>query len=420
MLVMQGSGKPRGLRAVLGMFAVFVAVAVSGCETSGSRVAARGPGSQGGGPSQGAVAPQVPSGATLVPNVERVQPGQAGAQQAGQAAVPRVALLLPLSGSNGNLGRALQEAAQLAVFDNADQSFILITKDTRSTPAGAAAAAEAAVNEGARLIVGPLTAAETAAVAPRALPQGVSILSLSNDRGVSQTGVWTFGHTPQGQMAALISYARGRGLSRFAVLVPNNPFGLAVEDTVRAQGATVVANERYDATPVEAVQRIGAVGGFDALVVPDLPSGLLVIGPLLGQNNISTERVRLLGSQFMETDGRLSREPTLQGAWFAAPPADVRTEFERRYRAAYGRAPARLATLGYDAVALAAVLAKMPGGPDFSQAALTNPAGFSGMDGVFRLREDGTVERSYAIYELVPGSPRMIEPGRRSFADATR
>jgi branched-chain amino acid transport system substrate-binding protein len=420
MLVMQGKGRPRRLRAGLGLLAVLAAIAVSGCETSsGPRVAARGPGSQGGGPSQGAVAPQVPRDATLVPNVERVQQGQSGAP-AGQAALPRVALLLPLSGSNAGIGRALQEAAQLAVFDNADQSFVLITKDTRSSPAGAAAAAEAAVNEGARLIVGPLTAAETAAVAPRALPQGISILSLSNDRGVSQTGVWTFGHTPQEQMAALITHARSRGLSRFAVLVPNNPFGLAVADSVRAQGATIVANERYDSTPVEAVQRIGAVGGFDALVAPDLPAGLLVIGPLLGQNNISTERVRLLGSQFMETDARLNREVSLQGAWFAAPPADIRTEFERRYRGAYGRAPARLATLGYDAVALAAVLAKSPGGPDFSQAALTNPTGYAGMDGVFRLRGDGTVERSYAIYEVTPTGPRMIEPGRRSFADATR
>lgn len=409
----------RRLRAAFGVLAVAAAVVLSGCETSsGARVAARGPGSQGGGPSQGAVAPQVPSGATLVPNVERVQlqAGQTGADQS----TPRVALLLPLSGSNAPLGRQMQEAAQLAVFDNADQTFQLITKDTRSTPAGAAAAAEAAVNEGARLIVGPLTAAETAAVAPRALPRGVQMLSLSNDRGVSQTGVWTMGHTPQGQMAALIGYARSRGLSRYALLVPNNPFGLAVEDSVRGQGVTIVANERYDGTPVEAVQRLGAVGGFDALVLPDLPSGLLVIGPLLGQNNISTASVRLLGSQFIETDGRVAREPTLQGAWFAAPPSDVRGEFERRYRGAYGRAPPRLATLAYDAVALAAVLAKAPGGADFSQAALTNPAGFGGMDGVFRLREDGTTERSYAIYEVSAGGTRMIEPGRRSFADATR
>ncbi|MBY0332653.1 MAG: ABC transporter substrate-binding protein, partial [Acetobacteraceae bacterium] len=62
----------------------------------------------------------------------------------------RVGLLLPLSGGNRALGAAMLNAAQLALFDQADPRVELVPRDTGGTAGGAAEATRAALADGAR------------------------------------------------------------------------------------------------------------------------------------------------------------------------------------------------------------------------------------------------------------------------------
>ncbi len=370
----------------------------------------------------------------------------------------RVALLVPLSGPNAAIGRALLDAAELAVFEVGDENFTLLPRDTAGTPEGAAAAADAAIYAGARLIVGPLFAAEVPAVAERAQPAGVSVLSFSNDLSVAAPGVYVMGVPPRAQIARVIEFAHSRGLSRFAALLPNNSYGAAVENALYATtnmvGGQLTAIERYDpgttdASPVvrrlasyearrasleqqrreletrgdevsrqalrrlEGIDTIGEVR-FDAVLLPDFGERLLAIAPLLPYYDIDPARVRFLGSALWD-EPRVTREPALVGGWFAGPPPESRDAFAKRYRDVYRRDPPRVATVAYDATALAAVLARAEGGPDFSQEAITNPIGFAGMDGVFRLMPDGSIERHLAIVEVRRNGFRTISPAPDSF-----
>ena len=71
----------------------------------------------------------------------------------------RVALLLPFTASNEaaqKVAAAMFDAAQLAAFDAGDDRFLLIPKDTKGRPEGAAAAARSALADGAEIILGPL------------------------------------------------------------------------------------------------------------------------------------------------------------------------------------------------------------------------------------------------------------------------
>ncbi|MBN8898914.1 MAG: penicillin-binding protein activator, partial [Rhodospirillales bacterium] len=115
----------------------------------------------------------------------------------------RVAILLPLSGPRADLGQAMLQAAQLAL--PAPDSPPLSVKDTRGTPEGAAAAAQQAMAEGVGIILGPLTSAETAAVAPIARNAGVPVLAFTNDPSQAQPGVWTLGITPGQQIRRLLA-----------------------------------------------------------------------------------------------------------------------------------------------------------------------------------------------------------------------
>jgi ABC-type branched-subunit amino acid transport system substrate-binding protein len=392
--------------------------------------------------------------AEVAPAPGEVPPAQTGV---------RVALLVPLSGPNAALGKALLDAAQLAVFEVGDDQLVLLPRDTGGTPEGAATAADAVIAAGARLIVGPLFGADVPAVAAKARPAGVSVLSFSNDLSVAGPGVFIMGVPPRAQIDRVIAFARSRGLTRYAALLPNNSYGVAVENALRASAQRVDGQvsviERYDpatsdASPVvrrlasyearranlqqqrkelegkedeaskqalrrlEGTDTLGEVR-FDSLVLPDFGDRLLSIAPLLPYYDIDPNRIRLLGTSLWD-DIRVTREPSLIGGWFAAPPPEAREPFSKRYREVYKREPPRLATIAYDATALAAVLARSEGGPDFRVEAITNPVGFAGMDGVFRLLPDGSIERALAVIEIRRNSFRTISPAPETFEEQSQ
>ena len=165
--------------------------------------------------------------------------------------LPVVAILLPLSGRDAQLGQQLLEAAELGLFDAADERFTLLPVDTGGTPAGAVEAAEKAIGQGARLILGPLFGAEAAAVGPIAKSAGVNVVTFSNDQSVAGDNVFVFGFLPRPQVERAVAYAAAKGSKRFALLAPRGGFGDTVSDELRkAAGnarAQVTRTETYDA-----------------------------------------------------------------------------------------------------------------------------------------------------------------------------
>ena len=127
--------------------------------------------------------------------------------------------------------------------------------------------------------------------------------------------------------------------------------------------------------------------------------------------------MQLLGSGLWDVPD-IGSEPALVGGWFAASPPEARqTLCEQRYHATYGHDPPRLASLGYDAAALAAVLAQADGGEPFSQQAILNPNGFTGVDGLFRFTPGGLVQRGLAVLEVEPQGDVVVSPAPHSFQD---
>jgi ABC-type branched-subunit amino acid transport system substrate-binding protein len=118
-------------------------------------------------------------------------------------------------------------------------------------------------------------------------------------------------------------------------------------------------------------------------------------------------------------EARVYGVPALQGGWFAAPDNRGFNAFAGRYRARYNADPTRLATLSYDAVSLAAALARTQGSQRFSESVLTNPSGFAGADGVFRFRPDGTNDRALAVQEIRSGTTVTVSPAPRVLPAST-
>jgi branched-chain amino acid transport system substrate-binding protein len=335
-----------------------------------------------------------------------------------------VALLLPLSGPSGALGQAMLNAAEMALFDVADDRLTLLSADTQGTPEGAAAAAQSMLQQGAQLILGPLLATEVEAVTPLAQAAHVPMIAFSTATQLAGNGTYLMGFLPREEIDRITAYAHAHGHDRFAVFAPRSPYGeIAVDafrNAVTQAGATLVRADFYDVSGVDfgpAVRRFAAAGvDFDALLLPEGGARLRALAPQLPYFNIDPDQVKLLGTGLWDEPG-LGTEPSLEGGWFAAPPADARHAFVDRYREIFHQVPPRLTTLGYDASALAAALSRQPQGADFSAAAITSPSGFSGLDGIFRFRPDGLVQRGLAVLETHRGAATVLDPAPQSFED---
>ena len=362
----------------------------------------------------------------------------------------KVALLVPLSGPNAGLGQAILNAAQLALFETGGNQLTLVPRDTKGTTAGAADAARAAVGEGVGLILGPLLAAEVEAVKPIARDAHLNIITFSTVTDLAGGNTFLMGFLPRQEVVREVLYARQRAIARFAVLAPDTAYGHLMADSLRdtasATGGTVAKivfydprtgdasaavqrllpgsaappnpapNEAIPAAPDQAIPAAPAVPSFDALLLPEGGSQLKGIARALSTAGLDTKATRLLGSGLWDVSD-IGNEPALDGGWFAASPPEARRDFEQRYRATYGSESPRLASLGYDAAALAAVLARGERGPPFSREAILDTNGFSGVDGLFRFTPDGLVQRSLAVLEVEPQGNIVVSPAPRSFHD---
>jgi ABC-type branched-subunit amino acid transport system substrate-binding protein len=329
----------------------------------------------------------------------------------------------------------MQRAAEMAVLEVGARNMQLLAFDTRGTPEGAAAAAEQAMQQDAKLILGPVFADEVRAVRDRT--QGrVGVIAFSNDAGVAGGNVYLLSFSLRQQVENVIGYAARQGRKRIGVIAPANEYGQQVtqlaRDVAGRNGAEVTRTGTYKPDTMEVtddvksfsgatgVDRKGKVGraaplDFDAVLIADGGTKLRMVASLLAYFDVDPDKVRFLGTGRWD-DKSLRRELSLRGGWYAAPDPTAFEKFADKYQAAHREEPPRIATLAYDAVALAAQIAKRPDGIDYGTQTLTEPAGFAGIDGIFRFTPDGLSERGLAVVEIGRDEVRVVGEAPKTFA----
>jgi ABC-type branched-subunit amino acid transport system substrate-binding protein len=332
----------------------------------------------------------------------------------------RIALLVPMTGANAAVGQSIANAANLAVLDTGGQRIRITTYDTGL---GAAAAAQRAIAEGNRVILGPLLSEDVAAVAPVSRKAGVPLLSFSNDSTVAGNGVYLLGYSPAQSIERVVGYARSRGVQSFAGLMPNGVYGQrastafirAVEDA----GGRVVGMQNYDRSQrsiAAAVTRLSQTSSYDALLIADSGGVALQAAPLVRKG--SGPAARFLGTELWNTESSLAANPVLRGAWFASVSDGLYGQLANKYRARYGKAPYRLSSLGYDAVLLVTRVARdWRPGTAFPSRALVDQGGFAGIDGAFRFGRDGIAERSLEVQQIDAGKMTTVSAAPARFAE---
>ncbi|HUT51018.1 MAG TPA: penicillin-binding protein activator [Alphaproteobacteria bacterium] len=383
-----------------------------------------------------------------------------GTVPAGQT--PKVALLLPMSGPFEKIGTAMRQAAELALFEIAGKGFEMTPIDTGGTPEGARRAAQQARAAGAHLILGPLLSGSVQAVKEELANDDINIIAFSTDAGVAGGKVYLMGFLVQPQIERIVDYASKQGLKRIAVVAPEGAYGnavvaafkLAIEKHQVSDAGTLLypvetadmtkvfrAFTNYDLRAAKLQRAIAKTKGrtdaasrrararakrdikvdvpqWDAVIIADGGARLLLAASMLAFYDVNPDKVQYLGTGQWD-DPTVGREPNLKGGWFAAPPPEARAKFEAKFKAQFKSDPPRIATLAYDAVALAAVLARSEGGANFGPEAIASANGFIGLDGIFRFLPGGLSQRGLAVLEVAEDEVRMIGNAPKTFEVAT-
>jgi branched-chain amino acid transport system substrate-binding protein len=330
----------------------------------------------------------------------------------------RVALLLPVTGPDGDVGQSIANATALAIADTKVTNIRMITYDTAL---GVDAATRRAVADGNKLILGPLRGDNVLEAANVARPAGIPIISFSNDVGVAGQNVFLLGHLPNQSIDRVVRYAKTQGMTRFGAIVSKNVYGQRASsnltNSVRAISGTLVGVQEIDGSAASvdaATRRLAAMGQIDAILIADSGRVAMATVPALRKHGLRSAKI--LGTDLWNIDGSLANSSSMYGAWFASVSDTLYNQYATKYRARYGKAPLRLSSLGYDSVLLVARVARdWRPGTKFPVTQLIDPQGFIGVDGSFRFMANGLTERTLEVQEIQAGKFVTINAAPTAF-----
>ncbi|MGB7287357.1 MAG: penicillin-binding protein activator [Salaquimonas sp.] len=336
----------------------------------------------------------------------------------------RLTLLVPKTapGNAAAIANEIRNGALLALQDFGQGKIQLVIKDTKGQAAEAQGTASEAVSEGSTAIIGPLFASSVTAASAVAQPAGRTMIAFSNDTNVAKRGVYLLSYTQQADTKRMMNYALSLGKRSIYAFLPNDAVGTLQETVLREVAGQAGANIqliKYDRSgpAIETAARSAAIpiASADAIYIPDggqIPSAIL---SSLKRAGVSLAGKQILGSGQWESVKFDS--PDLEGALYTGRDISKFAPFANRYQTAYNAQPGVFAALGYDAITLAASLVGSKGpAAAFQPASLEDRRGYSGINGIFRFKPDGTSERGLAVYKVTGGTGRPESPAPTSFS----
>jgi len=341
----------------------------------------------------------------------------------GQGTV-RISLLIPKS-APGNAARVASEirnGALLAMKDFGQNTLQLVIKDTEGQAAPAQQAASEAVQEGSSAILGPLFAANVSAASGIAQPANVTMLAFSTDSSVARSGVYLLSYTPQDDTRRILNYSISQGARSIVAYLPDSAEGLLRANVLRqiAGSAGASVNIFKYSRSTDSIRKVvgesaAVFSSSNAIYIPDGGAVPNVILSSLKQNGLKTTGKQILGSGNWETVK--TTDPLVAGAVYPGRDITNFNTFSSRYETNYNSKPGHHAALGYDAVTLMSELVRQNGPQKaFRKRTLETKRGFAGINGIFRLRSNGTSQRGLAVYQIIGGKGQLVSPAPRSFS----
>lgn len=343
-----------------------------------------------------------------------------------------VALLVPRGSANASdevLARALENAARLAIADLGDVAIDLRVYGTAGSAATAQQVALQAVSDGAKIILGPVYAENANAAAVVVASSGVNVLAFSNNTSIAGGNLFILGPTFDNTADRLTRYAVRQNKGRTVVVYSEDVAGraglAAIEGALARNGGTAVGAISHEFSQNGVMQAVPQIvsavrsGSAESIfMTADTAGALPLLTQLLPEAGVSPATTQYIGLTRWDIPSQTTDLPGVQGGWFALPDPEMSARFRSRYSAAYGESPHPIGGLAYDGIAAIGALVSSGRSDALSRASLTQSAGFQGVNGIFRLRADGTNERGLAVAQIRDRQVVVIDPAPRAFGGA--
>ena len=371
----------------------------------------------------------------------------------------RVGMLLPLSGNDAKYGNGLKNASMIALSSINNPNLVLQYYDTQSTPSGARVAIENALNQRSDLIIGPLKSLEVQAISNETIYQGVPVIAFSTAQEILQPTIYTLGLLIEEQVDRIMTFAARDGRKRFALLLPDNGTGAAVAKAaiksaqknnvditkigfytpgtsdfsqiakdmtnydvrhsrvVRLRGRLQAAANAGDVKAQQAIKKLSTregLGdvGFDALIIPESGAKLTAAISMFAYYDAAYPQVQFLGTSLWD-GSRLNNEAMIVNGIYPATTKPLTNTFANQYYAVFNEKPSSFYTLAYDAVAIANRLSLLP--TENLNQAITDQAGFRGVNGGIRFFKDGSNQHSLDVVQIKPSGNVVVDSGEKYF-----
>lgn len=395
----------------------------------------------------------------LHPDVERWKAMVQKVQEWLQVDMRTLGCVLPLSGRYGSYAdrvlRGITMAVQeLASSTESSRGVSLVVRDSGGDPRLAEAAVRDLVQtHKVAAVIGPLSRLTAEAAAEQAQRLQLPIITLTQKRGVNETGSYVFRDclSNEQQTRALAEYAvLGLGYKRFAILYPDDGYGIRLMhlfwDELERLGAEVRGVETYETfqtdfaeqirklvglyyprpegTPVEDErgEELGTQEGeeaqevleeeplpildFEALFIPDSYEKVGLIAPQLAYYDVTG--IRLLGTNLWHAPKLLEMAaPYLEGAvfvdgFFPRSHLSLTRQFIRKYEEVYGVEPGYPEAQGYQVTRLLLEALRQPGVVSRAQLrdALLGIRELPGIGGTVSVSPEGEVRREPCLISI--------------------
>jgi hypothetical protein len=194
-------------------------------------------------------------------------PGTGATVREGYKVPAQVALLLPADGNYAAASMPIRQGFFAAYFDAASNHAprpMVRVYDSKGTAEGAVQAYQQAARDGAKLVVGPLTRGEVAAIFGQAeLSVPVLALNHPDDKQLPAGNASEFGLLPETEGAQAADHMAERGLLRAYVLVSGDDFAQRAASAFKAElisrGGEVIDNA---VLPTGATSYANIIGGM--------------------------------------------------------------------------------------------------------------------------------------------------------------
>ena len=322
--------------------------------------------------------------------------------------VIKIGLLLPFSGEQKELGKAIYNALEMALFETQSKNIKLIFRDSGDTDEKAIFSAKELEKEGVSILVGPIFSSQASAIR-KVINKEIPIFSFTNDENIKQKGLWVLGFSPQQQIKAIFKEIKNNAIKDVAIIIPNSVYGERALQESRKQSTQnnikihniyfydILSNDFSDlGSLLDQEKNIK----YNGLLIIASGKQLKEISARAQYRGINPKEIKYFGISGWNNPEVLD-EPALLGGHFIAPQQYSFEAFVSRYFKIYNSVPIEISGLGYDILALcSAALKQAKNMSDFNKF-LTNPSGFNGIFGFFRIDNNGTISRKFVSYKVM-------------------